>query len=436
MRAPQIPALAQALPSGIAYKFDAADNLVQNGTSQQQAFNNADELCWTAATTNPCATPPSGASTYQYDSRGNRAAFNPSGGQAQTFNYDQANRLSSFTVAASTTTYGYNADGLRMCKLAASSSSPCTSPSANQFVWDAVDGDLVLKDGATAYVYGPGGLPVEQITAAATYYFHHDQIGSTRLVTTSAGATQATYTFNPFGKLVASTGSLVNPLLYTAQYLDSETSLYYLRARYYDPSTGQFLSRDPATESTREPYGYVLESPLNGTDPAGLDSNLTVCNIPIIGSLGQSIGYCPGQQPGGGQLPIRGRPEPPKYTPPVPVEEQDQACGCMAVLFHYGNALPLLFLGVVASSQILFAQYGIFDIGARFPILNAEYGSMVGEGTMASTVIGTQGWGPGPHSAFARVTVYLATGHVCQPVNSNLVQWSQTSLTVPRVFRP
>lgn len=43
-----------------------------------------------------------------------------------------------------------------------------------------------------------------------------------------------------------------------------------MRARYYDPSTGQFISTDPAVATTREPYGYVYDNPLNLTDPSGL----------------------------------------------------------------------------------------------------------------------------------------------------------------------
>ncbi len=46
---------------------------------------------------------------------------------------------------------------------------------------------------------------------------------------------------------------------------DAESGLIYLRARYYDPSTGQFISRDPAVASTREPYAYVGDNPLNAT---------------------------------------------------------------------------------------------------------------------------------------------------------------------------
>jgi YD repeat-containing protein len=77
-----------APPSGaIAYAYDAADNLTQNG-STQQVFNVADELCWTAATTGPCSTPSPGATTYTYDRRGNRTTVTPPAGQATTLGYD------------------------------------------------------------------------------------------------------------------------------------------------------------------------------------------------------------------------------------------------------------------------------------------------------------------------------------------------------------
>ena len=54
-----------------------------------------------------------------------------------------------------------------------------------------------------------------------------------------------TYTYDSFGNLTASTGSLTNPFQYTARESDPETGLYYYRARYYDPSAGRFFSEDP-----------------------------------------------------------------------------------------------------------------------------------------------------------------------------------------------
>jgi RHS repeat-associated protein len=52
--------------------------------------------------------------------------------------------------------------------------------------------------------------------------------------------------------------------------VDAETGFQYLRARYYDPATGQFLTRDPIEAVTRSAYGYVNGNPLNLTDPLGL----------------------------------------------------------------------------------------------------------------------------------------------------------------------
>jgi RHS repeat-associated protein len=174
--------------------------------------------------------------------------------------YDQANRLIAYGTSA---TYPYNGDGLRMSKT--------VSGTTSQFLWDvAARVPLLLKDGSTSYVYGPGGLPLEQINGSTALWLHHDQLGSTRLVTDNSGTSQATYAFDAYGNLTASTGTITNPLRFAAQYQDNESNLYYLRARYYDPSTAQFLSRDLAVAMTRQPYAYVRGDPLNVTDPSGL----------------------------------------------------------------------------------------------------------------------------------------------------------------------
>ncbi len=79
-----------------------------------------------------------------------------------------------------------------------------------------------------------------------------------------------TYTYDAYGNLTASTGTLAKPLQYAGQYVDSESGLYYLRARYQDPGTGQFVSADPARPTTLEPYACVSGNPLNNVDPTGL----------------------------------------------------------------------------------------------------------------------------------------------------------------------
>ena len=276
-------------PTGsIPYTYDAADNPTRKGAIQQ-AFNSADELCWTASTSSACATPPTGATTYQYDNRGDRTGVTPSGGQAQTLTFDQAGRLTKYTAA---TSYGYNADGLRMCKVTGSTTQPCQAPGNTQYVWD-VGGSMpvLVKDGSISYVTGPGGLPLEQISGTATYWFHHDQIGSTRLITDATGASQATYTFDPYGGLASSSGNVTNPFRFAGQYNDAETGLYYLQARYYDPTVGQFISIDPAAATSRQRYGYTSGNPLNGTDPRGLCWPDWACHaVSVVGGAFNNLG--------------------------------------------------------------------------------------------------------------------------------------------------
>ncbi|MEA2635502.1 MAG: hypothetical protein QOH92_2269 [Chloroflexota bacterium] len=269
-------------PSGATpYVYDAADNLTQMGTTQQ-AFNAADELCWSAPTAGSCASPPSGATSYSYDLRGNRTQITPPSGGATTLSYDQANRL---TAYGSTGTYAYNGDGLRMSKT--------VSGATTQFLWDTSAGlPLPIKDGATAYVYGPGGLPLEQINGSSALWLHHDQLGSTRLVSDSSGTSQATYAFDAYGNQTSGTGSIPNPFLFAGQYRDGESGWYYLRSRYYDDATGQFISRDPLTGTTRQPYSYVSGNPLSATDPSGLCWPDWACHAAaaVVGGVGAFVG--------------------------------------------------------------------------------------------------------------------------------------------------
>ncbi len=97
-----------------------------------------------------------------------------------------------------------------------------------------------------------------------------DQLGSTRLLTSSTGAVTGTYTYDPWGNTTSHTGTATTPLLYAGQYQDPATGFYYLRNRYYDPATAQFLTIDPAVSQTQAPYTYTSDNPVNFSDPTGL----------------------------------------------------------------------------------------------------------------------------------------------------------------------
>jgi RHS repeat-associated protein len=274
--APTMAACSNPPPAATAYSFDKADNLVQNG-STQQSFNAADELCWTlsqATSQNPCGTVPLGATAYSYDSRGNRTATTPTSGSVGALGYDQANRLASWQQGSSSTTYTYNGDGLRTSK--------SVNGATENFQWDIAAGlPLLIGDNATQIIYGPDGLPIEQVNGSSALFFHHDQLGSTRVLTDVSGLVQATYAYDAYGNTVVASGTANATLRYAGRYQDAETGYYYLLARYYDPTTAQFLSRDAALARTGSPYGYAQNDPTNLTDPSGLDSNCSLIPNPF-----------------------------------------------------------------------------------------------------------------------------------------------------------
>jgi RHS repeat-associated protein len=114
-------------------------------------------------------------------------------------------------------------------------------------------------------------LTVEQVSSGGkVQYLHHDQAGSTRLITGETGSVEGKCSYSPYGTPTCE-GSATSPLGYDGEYTNSDTGLQYLRARSYDPSTGQFTSSDPIAPLTGEPYSFAGDSPLMYSDPLGLD---------------------------------------------------------------------------------------------------------------------------------------------------------------------
>jgi RHS repeat-associated protein len=186
-------------------------------------------------------------------------------GTGSTTNLKVPTALSGETsVATALETATYNGDGLRM--------SEGTTTGTVSFTWDPVTGASpeLLYDGTKYYVYGPGGLPIEQVTSSTPQYFFHDSLGSTRALLSSSGSVAATFTFTASGMLASSSGTATTPLLYAGSYFDAASNFYYLVHRYYDPQTGQFLNVDPLVHETGQPYAYTGDDPVNAIDPLGM----------------------------------------------------------------------------------------------------------------------------------------------------------------------
>ena len=122
------------------------------------------------------------------------------------------------------------------------------------------------------------------LRGGTTSYYEQDGLNSVGSLTNSSGALAQTYTYDSFGKVTASTGTLTNPFQYTAREFDPETGIYEYRARYLDQNTGRFLSEDPkqfAGGSTNF-YDYVSNNPVNMRDPEG-QSPVWGCGADRIG---------------------------------------------------------------------------------------------------------------------------------------------------------
>jgi RHS repeat-associated protein len=240
-------------PSPIAY--DVASQLTALGSTILD-YNTGGELT--------SLTKSSGKTAFAYDKEGDRISMTPASGSVTAYGYDQAGRLVSYTHGSTTASYAYNGDGLRMSKT--------VDKKTSSFCWDLADGlPLILSSGSTYYVTGPGGLPLEQLSGTTVLYYSADQLGSTRLLTKASGAVAASFTYDPYGTLAKHTGTAKTAFGFAGQYTDWESGLVYLRARYYDPSTAQFLTVDPANDLTGQPYEYATANPVNATDPAGMD---------------------------------------------------------------------------------------------------------------------------------------------------------------------
>jgi RHS repeat-associated protein len=109
------------------------------------------------------------------------------------------------------------------------------------------------------------------LRGGVTSYYEADGLGSISSLSNTAGALAQNYTYDSFGKLTASSGSVTNPLQYTAREFDTETKLQFSRARFYDPTSGRFISEDPARyDDNQNFYRYGLNNPIIYLDPSGL----------------------------------------------------------------------------------------------------------------------------------------------------------------------
>jgi RHS repeat-associated protein len=204
--------------------------------------------------------------TDTYDNNGNTIF---SAGIAYT--YDFENRLLSRGAA----TIVYDGDGNRVSETAGATTTfliDTLNPTGYSQVMDEIVNGSVTR----TYTYGMSRISENQLVGSTwtPSFYGYDGHMNVRSLSNIPGALTDTYQYDAFGSKIASTGTTTNNYLFNAELFDQNLSLYHLRARYYNPLTGRFMSRDSNDGNTWDPktlhkYLYAAADPVNRKDPTG-----------------------------------------------------------------------------------------------------------------------------------------------------------------------
>lgn len=262
----------------ISYTYDAVGNRLtknDNGAVTAYAYDDDDRML------------SAGSTAYLYDVNGNTTSVNPGSGVVQ-YGWDYDDRLVSVTKPGVSASYVYNPDNIRV--------GATVNGAATQYVVDSnMDYASVLEERSVAsvnsrYVYGDDLL--SQTNGSSTDFLHYDALGSTRALSNASGVS-GRYDYRAFGEVESHSGA-TSKYLFTGEQYDSASESYYLRARYYNPTAGRFLSGDKYSfplsyTSELNRYAYTAGNPVNAVDPSGLATAIGYQQVSQIG-LGSIAG--------------------------------------------------------------------------------------------------------------------------------------------------
>jgi RHS repeat-associated protein len=236
---------------------------------------------------------------YEYDNNGNTLRGEVTPPQAEADQYDDQNRLTRRSLAGKVIELIYNGDGQRVGKRVTENGVTIVT----QYLVDERNPTgysqvLEERDGATGsilatYSYGLQRINQQRLSGVNTSeqvrFYGYDGQGSVRLLTDLDGSLTDTYSYDAFGVLIAQehlNGVTPNTYLYAGEQYDPDLGLYYNRARYLNPNTGRFWTRDSFDGSSDNPisshkYLYCHASPVNQTDPSG---QYTVEEVTVVSS--------------------------------------------------------------------------------------------------------------------------------------------------------
>ena len=205
--------------------------------------------------------------------------------------YNALNQLTETLTKNYKVSFTYDAEGLRTGKT--------VNGEKTVYVWD---GDQVVmelsKGGAVQkrYIRGNDLVYADKGENTEKTYYVTDMHGNVVQLLDESGNVTKTYEYDSFGNEVKPEKKDENPYRYCGEYYDKETEEVYLRARYYEPSVGRFITRDTYTGESDEPlslhlYTYCANDGVNMVDPSG--HNRVIPGMPTIDlkKYKKNIGY-------------------------------------------------------------------------------------------------------------------------------------------------
>ena len=182
----------------------------------------------------------------------------------------QGRRLATAKVGSTNISYAYDMAGVRSSKTVGSTKYDFTTLSG--LVTRQTGGGKTID-----FVYDENNQLLAMKYNNTLYYYVLNAQGDVVRIVNSSRSVVASYTYDPWGKIISSSGTLadINPLRYRGYYYDSETGFYYLQSRYYDPEIGRFINADSyaSTDATgllsTNMFAYCENNPVMRVDPTG-----------------------------------------------------------------------------------------------------------------------------------------------------------------------
>ncbi len=235
---------------------------------------------------------------------------NLTGREGAGYAWDFENRLVSATLADGTVVgHTYDGDGVLVRTTV---TPPAGAPQVRDFLVDTSGGLSYVvattdEAGTLTDFWVRGDTLFAALRPGEDRFFHHDGLGSVRLLTDEAAAETDAYAYDAFGGLLEHEGSDPNLFLFAGEMLDADTGFYSLRARWMDPESGRFISMDPfpgveTSPGSLQRYLYADANPVNVTDPSGLFGGGWIGGIllssvfgaaPQAGTLAVKVNYFP-----------------------------------------------------------------------------------------------------------------------------------------------